>query len=224
MPHELEELPLFPLEAVLFPFASLRLHIFEERYRQMVRLCLEQDRPFGVVLIRSGSETGPEAPEPYLVGTAVRILQAETYEDGRMDIHVFGERRFRIRELDDAKYPYLVGRVEPITELPLDDDPANDRFFALVRERFEVLVQRLFLKQEFDVEVVFPTDPTALSFTVANMLQMENLQKQRLLETTDTLDRLNSLLPVLEQQIELTDAPDYFRVGGADLSDWINSN
>ena len=68
MSEKLEELPLFPLQTVLFPYAEQYLHIFEERYQEMVQLCLKEDRPFGVVLIRSGSEVGPA--EPYLVGCA----------------------------------------------------------------------------------------------------------------------------------------------------------
>ena len=69
----LEEIPLFPLHTVLFPHASLHLNVFEERYHQMLRYCLEYDQPFGIVLIRSGSEVGGAA-EPYMVGTACRIV------------------------------------------------------------------------------------------------------------------------------------------------------
>ena len=88
MSQSLEELPLFPLNAVIFPYAALQLHIFEERYRDMVRTCLEFDRPFGIVLIRSESETGQA--DPYMVGTVVRILRVYNYDDGRMDIDVTG--------------------------------------------------------------------------------------------------------------------------------------
>ena len=115
MSEKLEELPLFPLETVLFPYAALQLHVFEERYRDMVRDCMSSDKPFGIVLIRSGDMTGGSA-EPYMVGTAVRIVQVYTYEDGRLDIQVQGERRFRIRKIDESK-PYLVGWVEPVIEL-----------------------------------------------------------------------------------------------------------
>src|SRR5688500_15065586 len=99
MAQQLEEMPLFPLNTVLFPYASVQLHVFEERYREMVKDCLAYDMPFGIVLIRSGSEVGGAA-EPYLVGTAVRIIKVHTYDDGSMDVQVRGERRFRIRRLD----------------------------------------------------------------------------------------------------------------------------
>src|SRR5580700_933823 len=156
MAQELEELPLFPLNTVLFPYASVQLHVFEDRYREMVRTCLEFDRPFGIVLIRAGSEVSRHV-DPYMVGTAVRIVQAETYDDGRMDIQVQGERRFRIRELDDWTRPYLLGRVEPVVEHAIEPSQRADDLLFQAREEFEVLIQRLFARQEFHVQVVFPT-------------------------------------------------------------------
>ncbi|MFQ3669585.1 MAG: LON peptidase substrate-binding domain-containing protein, partial [Fimbriimonadaceae bacterium] len=125
MPEDLEELPLFPLETVLFPYASIQLHVFEDRYREMVRECVEYDRPFGIVLLKTGSEIGDPNAEPYLVGTAVRIRHIHTYEDGRMDLHVQGERRFRIRRLDESR-PYLTGLVEPVLERDTETSPRSD--------------------------------------------------------------------------------------------------
>ncbi|HVL39075.1 MAG TPA: LON peptidase substrate-binding domain-containing protein, partial [Fimbriimonadaceae bacterium] len=78
MPFELEEMPLFPLNTVLFPYATVQLHVFEDRYRDLVRNCIEFDRPFGIVLIRNGDEVGGQA-EPYMVGTAVRIVQVHHF-------------------------------------------------------------------------------------------------------------------------------------------------
>jgi hypothetical protein len=92
------------------------------------------------------------------------------------------------------------------------------------REEFEVLIQRLFDRQEFSVQVVFPTDPVALSFTIANLLHMENLDKQRLLETTDTLERVEDLLPILETQLLEARQPNYYRISGNDLKEWITPN
>jgi uncharacterized protein len=220
MPQELEELPLFPLDTVLFPYASLQLHVYEERFREMVRMCLEYDRPFGIVLIRSGSG---QTTDPYLVGTAVRIVQVHTFEDGRMDLHVQGERRFRIREMDESR-PYPVGLVEPVVELEVEENPQATELLTRARDVFELLVHKLFERQEFKVQVVFPTDPVVLSFTIANLLPMENLEKQRLLETTDTLERVEELLPILESQILEAKVPQYFKVGPEDLREWVHPN
>jgi len=222
MAQELEELPLFPLNTVLFPYASVQLHVFEDRYREMVRTCLEFDRPFGIVLIRAGSEVSRHV-DPYMVGTAVRIVQVHTYDDGRMDIQVQGERRFRIRELDES-HPYLIGKVEPVIEHAIEESDRAEELLTRAREEFEVLIQRLFARQEFSVQVVFPTDPVALSFTIANLLQMENLDKQRLLEATDTLERVEDLLPILETQLLEAKQPSYYRIGGNDLREWITPN
>ena len=222
MAKELEELPLFPLNTVLFPYASVQLHVFEDRYREMVRNCLEFDRPFGIVLIRAANEVSRHV-DPYMVGTAVRIVQVHTYDDGRMDIQVQGERRFRIRELDESR-SYLIGKVEPVIEHAIEESDRAEQLLARARDEFEVLVQRLFSRQEFSVQVVFPSDPVALSFTIANLLQMENLEKQRMLETTDTLERVEDLLPILETQILEAKQPNLYRIGGNDLREWITPN
>jgi uncharacterized protein len=219
----LEELPLFPLHTVLFPYAQLQLHVFEDRYREMVRSCVEFDRPFGIVLIRDGSEVGGPA-SPYMVGTAVRILKTIPYDDGRMDIHVEGERRFRIRELDEESHPYLIGRVEPVIEVEIEETDENRQLFGEAKEQFEQLIQKIFARQEFNVSVKLPTDPVVLSFTIANMLHMENLAKQRLLETTDTLERVATLMPILQMQNLEAKQTNYYRLGSEDLREWITPN
>ena len=221
MAQELEEMPLFPLETVLFPLATVQLHVFEDRYREMVRMCLAEDRPFGIVLIRSGSEAGGYA-EPYLVGTAVRISKVHTYDDGRMDIQVKGERRFRIRRLEET-HPYLVGMVEPVIEHGMEPSEENDMLIARARDEFEIYVQRLFARSEFSVQVVFPPDPVALSFTVANLLSMENIDKQRLLETTDTLERIEELRTFISRHhLEEEGMP--YRLSAEDLSEYMEPN
>lgn len=220
MSEKLEEMPLFPLQTVLFPHAEQYLHVFEPRYQEMVQLCLKEDRPFGVVLIRSGSETG--RAEPYLVGTAVRIVGMHTYDDGRMDIHVRGERRFRIRRLDDT-HAYWVGFVEPVVEMEFDEGSDTPELLARAKDEVEALIQKVFADRQYDVQVMFPSDPIALSFAIANLLPMENLDKQHLLETTDTFERVSALLPILESQILEVKQP-YYRIGSRELAEWITPN
>jgi Lon protease-like protein len=223
MGQRLEELPLFPLHTVLFPYAQLQLHVFEDRYRELIRRCLQYDLPFGVVLIRSGQEVGGTA-EPYMVGTAVRIVSVHTYDDGKMDVRVLGERRFRVRKLDETQ-PYLVGWVEPVVELEVADTPRAQALVYRARECVEAYIEVYFAK--FDVRVArikLPQDPTALSFVVANFLQIDNLEKQRMLETTDTLDRLEDMIPILERHIEDAKSPAYFRLSREHLTDWIHPN
>lgn len=227
MADRLEELPLFPLNTVVFPYAHMQVHVFESRYREMIRHCLQHDQGFGICLIRQGEEVGGQA-EPYMVGTAVRIVKVQTHDDGKMDVEVQGQRRFRIRKLDESR-PYLVGHVEPLVEMEIEE---TGRAVDLVDEIRESLMRYLqFFFQHTDVRVAsirLPDDATALSFVVANLLQCENRQKQHLLETTSTVERMEEMLPLLEEQIEIEGVDDVHpvveKVSSLEAQDWIGSN
>ncbi|HEY0076538.1 MAG TPA: LON peptidase substrate-binding domain-containing protein, partial [Abditibacteriaceae bacterium] len=109
------ELPLFPLNVVLFPGMMLPLHIFEPRYQLMINRCLETDKTFGVTLIAEGEEGQPNTV-PSLVGTSAEILESTPFPDGRMNLQTIGRRRFRVlsvREEDD----YLIGLVEWLDDI-----------------------------------------------------------------------------------------------------------
>ena len=98
-------LPMFPLGTVLFPGALLPLHIFEERYRQLVNDCLADEPEFGVVLIDRGHEVGGGDVRRE-VGTVARILEVAELPDGRYFLQAAGVRRIRVQSwLDDAPYP-----------------------------------------------------------------------------------------------------------------------
>lgn len=110
------ELPLFPLNTVLCPGIALPLHIFEDRYRAMIRQCLETTSPFGVVLIRQGREAGTGTISFTGIGTIAEIRDAGSYDDGRYDLLVVGTRRFEIRRVLSGKGPYLVADVDVLDE------------------------------------------------------------------------------------------------------------
>lgn len=231
MAAELEEIPLFPLNTVLFPYAEIVVHIFEDRYREMMRHCLQYDTGFGVCLIRSGEETG-DTPDPYMVGTYARIISAQTYDDGRIDVKVRGERRFRIRRLDDSR-PYLVGHVEPVVEAEVEDSPRSDALALKTRECLQEYIEASFKRLDYHVaKVQLPHDATALSFLAATFLNMENIRKQHLLETTDTVDRIAELLPVLEEHMQQAEElhiieaelPDTIRLTSQDFDEVISNN
>jgi len=115
------ELPLFPLNTVLCPGIALPLHVFEDRYRALVRHCVETTSPFGVVLIREGREVGNGAISFSGIGTIAEIRDAGRHEDGRFDLLVVGTRRFSIRRVLEGR-PYLVADAEILDETV--DDPA----------------------------------------------------------------------------------------------------
>ena len=136
------ELPLFPVNSVLCPGIALPLHIFEDRYRAMVRHCLETTSPFGVVLIRQGLEVGPGSISFTGVGTIAEIRDAGTYDDGRYDLLVVGTRRFEIRRVLTGRRPYLVAEVDILDEAVGDDDTAH-RLAMKATRRFVTYLELL---------------------------------------------------------------------------------
>jgi Lon protease-like protein len=129
------ELPLFPLHTVLCPGVALPLKVFEDRYRAMVKRCLDQDEPFGVVLIRDGREVGAGATAIATVGTIAEIREASKYSDGRYDLLVVGTRRFRIESVAVGREPYLVATVTELDE-PVGDQELAEELTAEVTQRF----------------------------------------------------------------------------------------
>jgi uncharacterized protein len=114
---------------------ALPLHIFEERYRVMVSRCLDQQVPFGVVLIRDGREVGGGDLSISGVGTFAAIREAERHPDGRYDLLAVGVGRFAIREVDSDREPYLVATVDPIDDRTDEPDQAR-RMMRRVTRRF----------------------------------------------------------------------------------------
>lgn len=174
------QLALFPLHTVLFPGVPLPLHVFEERYKLLVKRCLEGDRALGIVLIQSGSEVGAPAV-PYSVGTLARIIRAENRNDGTLNLMTVGERRFRIESIDRSQ-PYAIGDVELLEEEPPD---SVDRLTPVVRERFTRYVQslrRLARQRQAENAVTIPDSARELSYLVAANLQISRSDQQQLLE------------------------------------------
>jgi Lon protease-like protein len=194
-------LPLFPLHAVLFPGMPLPLYVFEERYRQMMRMVIEQDRQFGVVLIREGKEVGGPAI-PYRWGTVARITALQNQPDGSMHLWTVGEQRFRIVEIIQHE-PFLVAKV---MLLPDVCDGCEHRALPLVHRATDLLEQyvRLLFSPEggkhFIVEL--PNNPRLLANTIGALLQVPLIQKQKLLEIDDVVERLETGIALLEEEME----------------------
>ena len=187
-------LPLFPLNVVLFPSGFLPLHIFEERYKLMIRRCLDSDSEFGVVLIREGVEVGGTA-EPHAVGTVARIVDVKRADDGRMNIMVTGRDRFRIETVIHRE-PYMEGTVTA-----LDDDGAETPGADLLADMRQAVAEQIRLlhglRGGWVREPKTPQDPADLSWLVCTLLQAGNDVKQALLEEPSTAARLRAQLPLL---------------------------
>ena len=180
-------LDLFPLKTVLFPRMRLPLHIFEPRYRAMIRDCLEHDARFGIVLIEQGEEVGGPAT-PYSVGTTARVTNVELRDDGSLDIVAAGERRFRIESIVQTE-PHLKAEVS-LSALAVRDPSAVATLGPEVRAAFRrALELMLALKSGYSADLDLPQDPEGLAFLVGAGLLIDDPTRQQLLEA-ESLDAL----------------------------------
>ncbi len=185
-------LPLFPLNTVLFPGMQLKLHIFEPRYKTLINQLIEENKPFGVVLIRHGAEIGNQDTVPFDVGCTADIGKVQRLPLGRMNIVTTGHRRFRINAIDRSQ-PHLVGDVDFF--MPEEDRPGVIKVYSKVLR--PLLLRYLDILSSasdahFDPEQL-PRQPRAIAQIGSIILQADNLQKQELL----SIDSLSNLLTTL---------------------------
>lgn len=196
-------LPLFPLGTVLFPGLVLPLHVFEERYRQLVRDLLElpqQSQRFGVVCIREGREVGADGIRAlYEVGCVAQLSQVQAYDDGRYDLVTVGTSLFRLTALHDDR-PYFTGEVEELADSP--GDLAEARVLdPLVRAAFGQYVEQLGVASGSDIEhPELPDDPQVLGHLVGATMALDLADRQDLLEQPDGVARLRRGLSLLRRE------------------------
>ncbi|NBC17956.1 MAG: ATP-dependent protease [Bacteroidetes bacterium] len=182
----LHRMPLFPLGLVLYPGEQTPLHIFEPRYKEMVGRCMEQDEPFGIVLF--------EEDEMADIGCTARIVRiVEQYEDGRMDIVVEGEQRFRILDLYENE-SYLTVDGETIDEP--EETPQRNLQQRLITQHMRLL--------ELAGRTVRPSlyqDVDTLSYVIAPNAGLSSEQKQDVLEILTENQRVAYLVDHLEALI-----------------------
>ena len=207
-----EQLPVFPLSTVLFPGLVLPLHIFEDRYRTLVRDLVAQpgDGPheFGVVALRRGWEVADEAPpaadpaevpELHEIGCTAELRQVSELPDGRFDIVTVGRRRFRVLGVDAGVAPYLTAEVEWL------DDGADTAAAELLAPRVLAVFRQYLelLQPATEVLEQVPDDPTVLSHLVAASAQLAVDDRQALLAAPDTVTRLRDELRLLSREVAL---------------------
>jgi uncharacterized protein len=186
------EFPLFPLGTVLFPGGPLPLRIFETRYVDMVRTCLRGGIPFGVLLLREGSEVGGAALTEQ-VGTLARIVDFNPLPDGLLGITCRGESRFRVVEKWRQADGLNRGRVEMLPTPPRQALPERFRHLAELLRRVLPELGSLYA----DVPKGFD-DAEWVSCRLAEILPLDPREKQRLLELDDATDRLARLDPLIK--------------------------
>src|SRR5689334_18995833 len=184
-------IPLFPLHTVLFPGGPLPLRIFETRYTDMVRRCMREQQPFGVVLIQEGDEAGPVATTA-TVGCSARIVDFYTLKDGFLGISCVGDRKFRVLRVWRAPDGLNMGEVtwleaEPAHALPEEYERLGDT----VRRAVDELSQQYqHVEKHFD-------DAAWVGARLTELLPIELNDKQVLLELDDPVARLAALLELV---------------------------
>jgi Lon protease-like protein len=192
-------IPLFPLGTVLFPGLPLPLNVFEPRYRTLMADLMKQPQPwsFGVIAIRAGHEVGSGSVKSlYDVGCSAVIQQVEQSPDGRYTVLLVGDRRFRVLSLDES-LPYLRAEVEFL------DEPATvaaDDLSAGVRQQFADYCEAL---GAATIRATLSEDPTQLSNVVAATMMIAIGDRQALLETVGTTERLRAEAGLLSRELAL---------------------
>lgn len=180
----MDELPLFPLNTVLFPAMPLTLHVFEERYQKMIARCLAADSTFGVLLIRDGAEVGAPAV-PFEVGTTAQIVGVEKLSEGRMNLVAVGRKRFRLLRVTRS-LPYLVGDVEYEPHV-IGERVGMMNAAVEVRRLFTEYLRLVAALVDAELNIgELPDDAASLAYVVASALQVDNTVKQQLLAAPST--------------------------------------
>ena len=187
----MSELPLFPLNIVLFPDGPLPLRIFETRYYDMVRRCMREGHGFGVVLIREGREVGTEATDVHEIGTLAEITDFHQLSDGLLGLSCVGRQRFRILSRSRQTDGLNLGEVQWIDAEPLlSVPPRHARLATLLRNVLPQLGE-VYAKIEMRLE-----DAAWVGYRLAEILPIPLADKQSYLEIDDPLERLDRLASV----------------------------
>jgi Lon protease-like protein len=204
-------LPMFPLGTVLFPHATLPLHLFEDRYRALAETCLRGDGRFGVVLIERGFEVGG-GDQRFGVGTVARIVEAARTPDGRYLLATVGTERFRVKK-------WLADDPFPRAEIDLLDEPKRVPTGAGARrDDVQRLLGRVLAMSAELGDRAAPVgaaelddDPVKASYEAAARAPIGPLDAQRLLELDDPGERFERLEGILTETAEVLE----LRLGGA---------
>lgn len=198
-------LPLFPLGTVLYPGLVLPLHIFEERYQELVQdlLAGPEPRQFGVIAIREGRETGIAGVRAlHEIGCTATLRQVDEQEDGRYNLVTVGTDRFRLLRLDDSR-AYLQAEVDLLAD-EAGDEAAAGLAVTAVQEAFLAYLEVLAQRGATRVNVPeLPDEPVLLSYVVAASVVVDLHDKQALLAEPDALRRLTAERTLLLKETTL---------------------
>jgi hypothetical protein len=210
-----EAFPIFPLpNVVLFPDVRLPLHIFEPRYRAMTAEAMAGDRVVGMALLRPGSNPMDACAPIFPMGCAGRITDCTRLPDGRFNLILRGERRFRLVEERLTPGGYRVARASLLDDLAFLDLPEATRR-TLTRQRAvleQLTLERARSAAPAAVDVLraqmAALDPAALVYALAFAIDASPLEKQGILEASDPVERAALLVSLLEFHKAAAGLPD----------------
>jgi Lon protease-like protein len=194
----IERIPLFPLPLVVMPFEILPLHIFEERYREMLADVQAGNNMFGIHRFEPENEF-QQLPKLGTIGCIAAVREAQTMDDGRSNILTNGVIRYRLKSIVESPSLYTVGEVEFFEDDPEDEseklkiaDEVFEIFTRIAKAAFKMSGNRGQLPE------IERAAPEAMSFLVAAAFSLENDKKYELLEMTSTIERLDLLHKLLK--------------------------
>jgi len=195
------DLPIFPLSIVLFPGVPLPLHIFEQRYRQMLNDIQVSNNLFGISYF-DASTSQQEIPPAGHIGCVAEVSETQTLPDGRSNILTVGVIRYQIEEYIERGDPYLVARVS-FFEDEEDDNELLRNSSREVAETFTRIARavRTINDERASLPDISDTEPQQLSFLVAAAMEVDTDLKQELLEMRSTSERLRRLRDMLARAV-----------------------
>jgi Lon protease-like protein len=195
------ELPIFPLQVVLFPGMPLPLHIFEPRYRKMLDDIRVGNNFFGLSYFDS-SASDTESPPTGHVGCVAEVTETHSLPDGRSNILTIGLIRYRVEDYVQRGDPYLVAKVSFFEDEEETDGQLNERSRD-VAETFTRIARavRIINDERATLPDISDTDPQRLSFLVAAAMEIDVDLKQELLEVRFTSERLQRLSDMLARAV-----------------------
>ena len=187
-------IPIFPLNTVLYPDGMLSLKIFETRYMDMAKSCLKANLPFGVCLIRTGNEVGRPA-ETYTVGTLAMIADWDMAHFGILNITAQGGQRFLIESSQSGPDGLITATVSLI---PAEPTQLVEPEFAICSRIFDTIIQEVGVTRFSNP--LHPEQAAWLGYRLAESLPIKVAARQDLLEINDSVMRLKILLAFLKRQ------------------------
>jgi uncharacterized protein len=191
-------IPIFPLpNVVLFPNVFQPLHIFESRYRAMVKDSLASDRIIGMVLLQPGFEANYEGrPRVYPIGCAGVITHSEALPDGRFNIVLRGLEKFRMTGEDESR-PYRLAHIDAVPEVATETDCATIKQY---RERLEALLAAATEHRRSEARLPSAVPDQDLVNALAQYASFDPIERQALLECDGVVSRCLALIELLEMK------------------------